>query len=116
LYGTAELHERYTRLEREAKNKIKKAKRRMERELTKGEDRNGKKFANYIKSKTKSRTTIGPLKDDQGNIVTDERKMAKILNDYFSSVYSKEDKNNMPTKEKETQVSLEDIIITKGTC
>jgi hypothetical protein len=112
LYGTAELHERYTGLEREVKSKIKKAKRRMERELTKGDDRNGKKFANYIKSKTKSRTPIGPLKDDQGNIITDERKMAKILNDYFSSVYSKEDKNNMPTKERETQVSLENITIT----
>jgi hypothetical protein len=44
------------------KKKIRKAKRKKERELVNSDDRNGKKFTNYVKSKTKVRTGIGPLK------------------------------------------------------
>ena len=49
----------------------------------------------YIKSKTKSRDNVGPLK--VGNVyITDNDKMATILNSTFSAVCSYEDLSNVP--------------------
>jgi len=45
------------------------------------------------KSRTKDRPIIGPLKDDRGYIVTDDGQMADILNNFFSSVFTKENKD-----------------------
>jgi hypothetical protein len=78
-----------------------------------GEDRNGKKFTNYIKSKTKARTGIGPLKKADGTLTTDGREMADILNGFFSSVFTKEDLTNLPTKNRETNKLLTDIEVNE---
>ena len=59
--------------------------------------KNGNKrpFNLYIKSKTKSRDNVGPLK--VGNVyITDNDKMATILNSTFSAVCSYEDLSNVP--------------------
>jgi hypothetical protein len=103
----------YEDVEKELKKKIKRAKRKKERELVNGEDRNGKKFTNYIKSKTKARTGIGPLKKADGTLTTDGREMADILNGFFSSVFTKEDLTNLPTKNRETNKLLTDIVINE---
>jgi hypothetical protein len=83
LYPSAENAEKYRGLEKEARNKIRKAKRKMERDLTKEDDSRGKNFSKYIKSKMKSKTGIGPLKDVDGQLVSSEKEMAKILNSFF---------------------------------
>ena len=44
---------RYEQLERDVKTKIRKAKRNMEKELSKSTDKNGKKFRNYISRRQK---------------------------------------------------------------
>jgi Reverse transcriptase (RNA-dependent DNA polymerase)/Endonuclease-reverse transcriptase len=113
LYGTAESSSNYKRLEKEVKDKIRKSKRRMERELTMKEDRNGRNFANYIKSKTKSKTGIGPLKDDENRVVTDDKGMAQILNKFFTSVFTSEDMVSLPTIGAETEETLSNITITR---
>ena len=58
----------------------------MEKKLANSGDTNAKKFANYIRSKTKSHTGIGPLKNASGKLVTDDKEMAEELNSFFSSV------------------------------
>jgi hypothetical protein len=55
-------------LEKDLKKSIRRAKRKQERDLFKNDDRNGKKFTQYIKSKTKTRSEIGPLKKSDGTI------------------------------------------------
>jgi hypothetical protein len=100
-------------LEKEVKNRIQKAKRRLERELAYGDDRNNRKFAAYIKSKTKARTTIGPLRNENGKITYDNKEMAEILNSFFASVFTKESPVDPPIKDKETDKSLSDIAITE---
>jgi hypothetical protein len=50
-----------------------------------------------VKSKTKSRTGIGPLKTEDGSI---------------TSVFEKEDLQNMPTKPRETNSNLSSVEIT----
>ena len=42
----------------------------------------------YVKQRTKSRPSIGPLKDRAGRVVQEEREMAEVFNEFFSSVFS----------------------------
>ena len=69
----------------------------------------------YVRSKSRTKDIIGPLKDDRGNIVTDDGQMADILNNFFSSVFTKENED-MPDVPMRFNVgderSLRDIIIT----
>ena len=39
----------------------------------------------------------GPLKDIDGNVITKSVDIAECLNNYFSSVFTLEDKGNLPT-------------------
>jgi hypothetical protein len=112
LYSTLENLEKYKKIEKEVKVQIKRAKWEMERELSRGDDKNNKKFASYIKSKTKATTTIGPLKDNTGKITHDDQEMANILNGFFATVFARESQNNLPSKDRETEASLSNIEIT----
>ena len=91
----------YKKLEKETAKKIRNAKRRMEKNLAYGDDKNNQKFAKYIKSKTKSRTTIGPLLTKEKKMLTEDKEMAEELNKFFSTVFTKEDLLNIPEAEKE---------------
>ncbi len=78
----------YKALEKEAAKKIRSAKRKLEEDLAAGSNKNNRKFANYIKSKMKSRTTVGPLVNKDKKLITDEKEMAEELNKFFSSVFT----------------------------
>ena len=39
---------------------------------------------------------MGPLTDDNGEVITDDVRTAKVLNDYFSSVFTLEQLHNIP--------------------
>ena len=67
----------YKKLEKEVIVKIKNAKRGMEKKLANSGNNNAKTFANYIKSKTKSHTGIGPLKDLDGKLITEDKEMSE---------------------------------------
>jgi hypothetical protein len=112
--GSIDSRQKYEEIEKTLKKAIKKAKRKQEKELAKKEDRNGKKFTSYIKSKTKVKTGIGPLKKPDGTTTSDDNEMANILNKFFTGVFTKEDKTNIPTKDCETNKVLTDIPITAG--
>ena len=51
----------------------------MEKKLAKEGENNTKTFANYIKSKTKAQTGIGPLKEPNGTLITDDKAMSETL-------------------------------------
>jgi hypothetical protein len=103
----------YKKLEKMVANKIRNAKRKLERDLAFSNDKNGKKFSMYVKSKTKARTGIGPLKMADGSVTADNKQMADSLNSYFTSVFSKEDISNLPVKQRETDTDLEHIIFER---
>ncbi len=81
--------------------KIRTTKRKMEREFSSNPDKNNRKFARYIKSKRKSRTTIGLLKTEDGRLLTQDAEMAEELNRFFSIVFTKETLINAPTPIRE---------------
>ena len=53
-------------------------------------------FFAYIKQRTKSRPSIGPLKDAAGRLMKEDKDMADILNSFFSTMFTREDVTNIP--------------------
>jgi len=93
--------EEYKQIEKETAKKIRNAKRSMEKNLVKEPDKNNRKFSKYVKSKTKSKTTIGPLITADRKMITGGKEMAEELNRFFASVFSIEDSTNIPEAEEE---------------
>ena len=112
-YSTVEARDNYARLERETTKKIQNAKRRLEREVARTRDDNGKKFSRYVRSKTKTRDGVGPLKSENGSLIVGEAETANMLNDFFASVFTEEDTTRMPHLGLETEEELLDIQIKK---
>jgi len=56
-----------------------------------------KSFFAYARSKSKSNVRVGALENGQGQLTTNPQEKAEILNDFFSSVFTKEDVSNIPT-------------------
>ena len=56
---------------------------------------------------------IGPLKDESGSLITDEKEMADKLNKFFASVFTDEDISNIPVQGRETEASLDHVVFTK---
>jgi len=59
---------------------------------------NQKAFYSYVRSKSRTKDTVGPLNGNNGNLIHDDEGMANRLNRFFCSVFTRE--NN---------VTLEDI-------
>ena len=112
VHLTVENREKYKELEKQVTIRVRNAKRSMEKRLANSKNSNARTFANYIKSKTKSRTGIGPLKTKEGKMVTREDEIAELLNNFFASVFTEEDIMNLPHKEEETEARLDTISIT----
>ena len=91
------LHARYLKLQKQCKKAIRKAKNKLEKKLSL--NNNKRPFQSYIKSKTKNKSKVGPLKVN-GNLISDNQGMSTVLNDYFSSVFTREDETNIPTANK----------------
>jgi len=110
---TADCEREYKMAEKEVAKKIRNGKRKMERELVSGPDKNSRKFSKYIQSKTKSRTKIGPLRTDDGMLVDNDRDMACVLNNFFKSVFTLEDTSNIPVIRAETDEDLSSVTINR---
>ena len=68
---------------------MRRAKRKFEK-LAEGIKTDSKSFFRYVKSKVGTREKIGQLKDDSGNALTEAESMGELLNEFFASVFSKE--------------------------
>jgi len=92
--NSAESYKTYQTDLKKAKKQHQRDKRNFEKKLS--ESGNKKPFNSYIKSKTKSRSSIGPLKDD-GKTINDDFEMAQLLNKFFTSVFTHENTNEIPS-------------------
>ena len=75
---------------------IRNAKRDFETKLAENIKEDSKSFYAYVRNKSKGRTKVGPVKDEVGNLVSDSKEMANLFNDYFSSMFTKENLKNIP--------------------
>jgi len=85
---------KFKKTQKECKKAVRQAKRKFEQKIA--QNGNKRPFVAYIKSKTKSRSGVGPLKVDNKTISGD-KDMATELNKAFCSVFTKENDQNRPT-------------------
>jgi hypothetical protein len=80
----------YKIAQNKAVKEYRKAKRQFEKNLAKDIKNNPKSFYAYVRSKTKVKEVVGPLKDGNGQLVSEGGIMCDILNVYFGSVFTSE--------------------------
>jgi len=73
------------------------AKRKFEEQLARKIKDDRKSFFAYARSKSKSSIRIGSLVEGQGQLVTEAVEKADALNDFFASVFTREDVSDVPT-------------------
>ena len=96
LYPTQENIRTHKQQCRKVDGMIRKAKLENEDRVAAAAKSNPKIFFAHVNSRKPIKNTIGPLKDGQGNIISSDEGMAEILNEYFASVYTEEDLNEIP--------------------
>ena len=89
----------YKKVQKETSSIIRKAKREFEKKVAASAKKNPKAFYRYVNSRCKVQTKVGPLKDSNGNVQTDDALQAAILNEKFVSCFTKEDMSSLPTPE-----------------
>ena len=86
----------YARARNQAKWICNRAKRDFEKKIARESKTNPKGFYKYVNKNLKTKPTIADL-EDNGEIITEDSKKADILNQYFSSVFTREDSSTIPT-------------------
>ena len=81
--------------------------------LTEDCDNNPKKFWGFIKSKRNDSSGVAPLRNE-GVLYSENISKANILNEQFTSVFSKEDMNTLPIKESAHYPTAPDIMINQN--
>ena len=77
-----------------------------------------KSFYACVRSKSKTKTSVGPLKNRDGVLISDGLEMSEILNSYFGSVFTKENLSDKLLEAEQVFKSdlsskLTDIVITR---
>ena len=75
------------------------------------QNKNNKKFWRYVKSKRQDNFGVSTLKGN-GKVATDQKAKAEMLDNQFSSVFTKENTSNLPDKGRSTFPAMPDINIT----
>ncbi|KAF2364393.1 Endonuclease/exonuclease/phosphatase [Trinorchestia longiramus] len=98
---------------RAVKRTIKSTKQNKEITVTAQAKTNPKSFCKYVNDRRLKRDTIGPLIDSEGSTQTNNKSNAKILNTYFTPVFTHEDLTEIPQPHVlNTQEILSDGVFT----
>lgn len=87
-FGTAALERRYNIMRQKCRKTVDDYNKTKESQLL-ADGRQGV-FYRYVNNKVISKTGIGVLKDDHGNCVNDNKKKAEMFNEFFRSVFTKD--------------------------
>ncbi|GAB0199194.1 mitochondrial enolase superfamily member 1 [Grus japonensis] len=78
----------YRETVRAARDQVRKAKALIEISLARDDKDNKKSFCRYVSDKRKTRENVGPLRNETGDLVTQDMEKAAVLNDFFASVFT----------------------------
>ena len=68
---------------------MRRSKRALEEKLAEGIKKYSKSLFKYVRSKSGAKDKIGPLKDNEGNLLTSNEDMSELLNRFFCiSIYT----------------------------
>ena len=102
--------EMYKKAEKHCNNTVRNAKKRFERKLASNNNKKG--FSSYVKSRTKAKEAIGPL-NINGSLVHDEELICQELNNFFGSVFTRENTDSLPNFDDVSGGnSIDDLLIT----
>ena len=104
----------YCRIRNKVSRSVKYAKRRFERGISLEVKENPKSFWKYVRSKTQTRSGIGDLKNDNGEWITNDKDKANELNNFFSSVFTKDENDEFPDYSTNIDSSISDIVVTEN--
>ncbi|GAB0180274.1 mitochondrial enolase superfamily member 1 [Grus japonensis] len=82
------VQEEYRETIRAAREQVRKAKALIEISLARDVKDNKKSFYRYVSDKRRMRENVGPLRNETGDLVTQDMEKAEILNDFFASVFT----------------------------
>jgi hypothetical protein len=88
-------------------------KRNFEKRLADENGGNSQPFYSNIQQRTKSKPGIGPLKNEKNEIVAEDQGMAELLNNFFGSVFTREDTGHIPVAESMETNIMEEVSITE---
>ncbi|GAB0185492.1 hypothetical protein GRJ2_001014500 [Grus japonensis] len=80
--------EEYRETVRAARDQVRKAKALTEINLARDVKDNKKSFYRYVSEKRRTRENVGPLRNETGDLVTQDMEKAEVLNDFFASVFT----------------------------
>ncbi|GAB0195793.1 mitochondrial enolase superfamily member 1 [Grus japonensis] len=80
--------EKYRETVRAARDQVRKAKALIEISLARDVKDNKKSFYRYVSDKRRTRENVGPLRNETGDLVTQDMEKAEVLNDFFASVFT----------------------------
>ncbi|GAB0204079.1 mitochondrial enolase superfamily member 1 [Grus japonensis] len=80
--------EEYRETVRAARKQVRKAKALIEISLARDVKDNKKSFYRYVSDKRRMRENVGPLRNETGDLVTQDMEKAEVLNDFFASVFT----------------------------
>ena len=84
------IRKEYKEVVKMCREKIRKAKARLELNLAAGVKGNKKLFYKYINSKRRTRENLHSLLDEAGNVTTEDKEKTDVLNAFFTSVFKRQ--------------------------
>ena len=107
-------YQKYINSRNEVKKLIRKSVRDYEKNLCNDSKKNVKKFWKYINSKLKRTTGISNLIKPDGTTTVSDSEKANVLNNFFTSVFTKESLNDVPTlPPRNNGAYLCDLLLTR---
>ena len=107
-------YERYCANRNRATKATIKAKIKFEKNIADSVKDNPKSFWGYVSSKTKARSGVSDLKNENGDLVSSDGDKANILNDFFASVFTREYTRDIPDFDKRyNSIPVTEINVTK---
>ena len=104
-FPTKENANRYARARNQVKWESRKLIKSNEASLALEAKTNPKRFFQYVASKTKTRESVSNLKKTDDSLTENDKEKADVLNEYFSSVFTKDSQENVPDFEYESSSS-----------
>jgi hypothetical protein len=89
-------YQKYSKLRNQVKWLCRKAVRDHEREIARGAKMNTKAVFSYAKKRMKTKSGVADLTRTDGSTATKSAEKAEVLNEFFSSVFTREDKTSIP--------------------
>ena len=105
----------YIKLRNECNKMIKAARRDYEKLISNACKKNPKQFWKFVQDKTKVFKGIATLKKSDGSIADTDREKTDLLNSFFTSVFTKENLEDLPSVDlnnKSNGITLHDISVT----